>query len=410
MALQVIGDSGKAVDWFFMYKLPAGAGDPSGKTDATSKGSEYLYFDDATSDPIALSKYAITDVSSGLYVTLAQLQRSSAGAGYLMYNDEPPTDAMDGRYGHTKGVLAFDVDTDSAFWLIHSTPKFPSPSDPLFPDSGVGNAQAFLCITLEGVASAEKIAAIMRVQQQPQIYSTVLPKSLKQDSPLRALADGVDLKSKEDPATLRFSSKAGEPFRLFAKNPNWGRDLWRELVAENLGVDLEVETWRRLELDRDASGGKESDNEAEDVEDVRYINLEHIGLPFEWRYTKDHAKLATSKEYDWVIVADINRDKSQASRGGGAVAFQNQSLWDSVTRAEVIYDPETDLEYQKLMSKRAGKKKGQSRPIKARGKSSGARISVALDAGEIAGLEGIAKAHKFKSLEKTIRYLIKSES
>jgi hypothetical protein len=218
--------------------------------------------------------------------------------------------------------------------------------------------------------------------------------------------DDVDLNAKDSPETLLFSSKGGQQFRLFAKNRRWGGDLWRELVAEKLGADLEVETWRRLELDRDASGSKESGTGKEDVEDVRYINLEHLGVPFEWHYTKDHSKLGTSKEYDWVIVADINRDKSQASRGGGAVAFQNQSLWDSLTRAEVIYDSAIDMEFQKLLAKRKNKEESPTRNIKVRGKSKGTRVSVDLSADQVAELEKIAKAHRIKTLGETIKYLI----
>ena len=190
-ATQVIGDDGKAVDWFFMYKLPAGATDPTGESDATSTGTEYIYSDNRSA-PLALSKHAITDGSSALQKTLAQVYKKSAASGYIMYNEQPVGN-MDGRYGHTKGVLAFDTRTDTTFWLLHSTPKFPTTDGPAFPDSGVDNGQSFLCITLENLAAAEKPAGIMRVQQQPQVYASVLPKSLHKNSPLRSLVDDVDL-------------------------------------------------------------------------------------------------------------------------------------------------------------------------------------------------------------------------
>jgi deoxyribonuclease-2 len=406
MGLNVVGDDGKPVDWFFIYKLPSGAKDPTGKSNKSSTGTEYMYFDSRSSSPLSLSEHSITDSSSALQKTLTQVYKKSAASGYIMYNDEPPAGKMDGRYGHTKGVLAYDTRTDTSFWLLHSTPKFPTVDGPAFPDSGVGNGQSFLCIALKDLATAEKIAAIMRVQQQPQVYASVFPKSLHKDSPLRSLEDDVDLSAKDQPDTFLFSSSGGQSFRLFAKNRRWGGDLWRELVAEKLGADLEVETWRRLELDRDASSSKESDTGKEDVEDVRYINLEHLGVPFEWHYTKDHSKLGTSKEYDWVIVADINRDRSQASRGGGAVAFQNQSLWDSLTRAEVIYDATTDLEYQKLLAKRKGKKEVPPRNVKVRGKIKGTRVSVDLNPDQVAELEKVARTHKIKTLGETIKYLI----
>jgi deoxyribonuclease-2 len=405
--LKAVGDDGKPVDWFFIYKLPAGASDPTGASGKRSTGTEYMYFDSRSSSPLALSQHAITDKSSALQKTLAQIYKTDAASGFILYNDEPPTGKMDGRYGHTKGVLAYDTRTDTAFWLLHSTPKFPTTEDSAFPDSGVGNGQSFLCISLESLATAEKLATVLRVQQQPQIYASVLPKTLHKNSPLRLLVSGVNLKAEDPPATFLFSSHGGQHFRLFAKNRHWGGDLWRELVAEKLEVDLEVETWRRLELDRDASGSKESDTGKEDVEDVRYINLEHIGIPFEWYYTKDHSKLGTSKEYDWVIVADINRDKSQGTRGGGAVVFQNQSLWDSLTRVEVIYDATMDQEYQKRLAKRKGKEATPTRTIKMRGKSGGARVSVDLDADQVANLEKIARVRKTKTLGETIKRLIR---
>jgi deoxyribonuclease-2 len=404
MRLDAIGDNGKAVDWFFLYKLPSGATDPTGRSRKKSTGYEYVYFDARSKQPLALSKHTLKEQDGALYNTLAQTYVDSPNTGRVFYNDEKPRGGDNDAYGHTKGVLAFDTKSDTAFWLVHSTPKFPKTTDPEFPVSGHGNGQTFLCVTLRSVADAEKIAKVMHQQQQPQTYGCVMPKSLPNDSPLRSLGEGVDLDSKDAPVSMSLVSKGGNAFRLFAKNKAWNDDLWRNLVAIELGVDLEVETWRRLVLSRDAKGGKEAKDEKEDVEDIRYINLEHLGIPYEWHYTKDHAKIGTSKEYDWVIVADINRDKSQAKRGGGALAFQSRLLWDSVTRAEIIYDPKTDLQYQRELAKKS-KQKAAARPIKARG--SPRCLNVHLDSEEIAALEAIAeKSKKIKTLGDAIRHLI----
>jgi deoxyribonuclease-2 len=116
MRLKVIGDDGKPVDWFFIYKLPAGAQDPTGKSSERSTGTEYMYFDSRSAFPLALSKHTITDASSALQKTLAQVYKKSADSGYIMYNDEQPVGSMDGRYGHTKGVLAYDTRTDTDGW------------------------------------------------------------------------------------------------------------------------------------------------------------------------------------------------------------------------------------------------------------------------------------------------------
>ena len=52
MTVKVWGDDGETTDWFFMYKLPSGATDPTGRSDKTSTGTEYLYFDSRSTHPI----------------------------------------------------------------------------------------------------------------------------------------------------------------------------------------------------------------------------------------------------------------------------------------------------------------------------------------------------------------------
>jgi deoxyribonuclease-2 len=405
--LHVIGDQGKAVDWFFLYKLPAGATDPTGESRKRSVGYEYVYFDAASKQLPALSPHTLKDQRGALYETLAQIYTTSSTGGRILYNDEKPLGKDNGACGHTKGVLAFDTKSDTAFWLMHSTPKFPKASDPKFPVSGHGNGQSFLCITLRNVADAEKIATVMHQQTQPQTYGCVIPKSLANDSPLRILSQGVDLDSKDPPVSGHVRTKGGHTFRVFAKNRAWDDDLWRDLVAIELGVDISVETWRRLALSRDAEGGKEAKGDKEDVDDVRYINLEHLGIPYEWHFTKDHAKLGTAKEYDWIVGADINRDESQAKRGGGALAFQSRLLWEGLTRAEVIYDPTADLEYQKELAKKTSKpvartNKGQTR----RGGSRS--LNVPLDTEELAALENVVQqSPQINTLSDAVKQLIR---
>ena len=382
----------------------------------TSTGYEYLYYDAKSKVRPGLSAKTLKDPTSALYRTLAPLYQPGPTTGRIFYNDEKPgRPSGPSKFGHTKGVLAYDTASDTAIWLVHSTPHFPATASPKFPASGHGNGQTFLAMTLSGVADAEKIAAIMHEMQVPQTYGVVVPKGLSESSPLYRLSHGVDFKSKAGTSAQRFRTPGGKEFRLFAKNRAWDDDLWRDLVAEDLNVDLDVETWRRLVLNRAPDGSKESKDGKESVEDVRYINLLHVGVPYEWHFTKDHAKLATSREYDWVIVADINRDQSQAQRGGGAVAFQDPRLWDTLTRAEVIYDPSIDLAYQKLQRKKAGKAQAahkggtgvMHRPIKARGMHDQVNVSVTLEQDMTQTLEKLIGHRKnVNSMSDAVRYLV----
>jgi deoxyribonuclease-2 len=62
--------------------------------------------------------------------------------------------------------------------------------------------------------------------------------------------------------------------------------------------------------------------------DFNSVNIRSPNVPYEWPETKDHAKEAISikDNAEWVCVADINRQLSQAKRGG-AICFYHPALW-----------------------------------------------------------------------------------
>lgn len=335
MTLNIFSDDGTPVDWWFIYKLPDntkpkhGAGDNFKKTD----GTEYLYHDSSSDSPLSMSAHSLDKKKGALYTTLNQIYDPAAnadGLGWICYNDEiPDSEHNNGDYGHTKGVLAFDLDTDTAFWLLHSWPKFADPStgDPAAWNYG----QTYLCIALKNVDAARSIAKVMSEQQEPQTYQNRIPASLPPHDPLARLASSVNVNETEPPVDMTFLSKAGQPFRLMAKNRHWAKDFWIDLVGPHLGVDMEVESWRRGTLP-----GTEDSDGRDDVTDILYIDLEPLGVPYEWHYTKDHAKWGTSTSDDWVCVGDINRQTSQEKRGGGTICFQNKVLWESLIQIEKL--------------------------------------------------------------------------
>jgi deoxyribonuclease-2 len=335
--LQAMDDSGKPVDWWFMYKLPRDANSPTNnKATKPSTGFEYLYFDSQSKKTVAHSANLLINKAGALYNTLMQLYPTSKnpneGLGWIFYNDERcDQKPNDDEKGHTKGVLAFDTKSDSAFWLLHSTPRFALTTDADFPQDERDYAQTYLCITLKDVATANQIAQQMYEQQEPQLYCWNEHGNIPQDSYFYKLTQGVNVNETDPPSKIEFYSKGGERFYSIAKNRHWGKDFWNDLVGPELNVDLEVETWRRGTL----AGTEDSDKE-HTVTDILYINLEPLGVDYEWHYTQDHAKWAISKGPDWVCVGDINRDTSQEKRGGGTICFQNKDLWQSLSQIEKL--------------------------------------------------------------------------
>src|SRR5262249_29521632 len=157
-----LNESGKPVDWWFMYKVSSKS---ESATARKATGGEYVYFDadEAKKNAkLALSPDLVDKNHGALFNTLNVLYRPAAHAnnqlGFFCYNDESPvTGAVVDDRGHTKGVLAFDLGTNSGFWLVQSTPKFPIPNKYSFPKTGMEMAQTFLCVTLKEAADAQKI-------------------------------------------------------------------------------------------------------------------------------------------------------------------------------------------------------------------------------------------------------------
>jgi deoxyribonuclease-2 len=279
--------------------------------------------------------------------------------------------------GHNKGVLAFDLASDTAFWLTHSTPRLPplhTPESFSYPGYADQYAQTFLCVSLGAVETACALAKVMATQHEPQVFGCRLPEALaaapaKDDPrrPLWELCQGsvpphyseawVAKHGRREPSRLGFYSAgiggaAPKPFYLLAKSGAWLDDFWIDLVGPSLpsvdpvaakrgerGVDLRVETWRRLTptalLPRDnvAEAGADpvyygshdfsttykgrayhheflertGHNVVDEVTNIDLRELEDpsgllTGTPggklrgYSWSYTRDHAKWAISEE------------------------------------------------------------------------------------------------------------------
>jgi deoxyribonuclease II len=336
MNLSAIDDDGNPVDWWFIYKV---AGKSKSSTGGKFTGTEYVYFDAnmATGGQLSLSSNHV-DSGGALPNTLAQLYTeegaSTAHLGWFFYNDENPiTGRTNGSRGHTKGVLAFDLGTNTAFWLIQSTPKFPPKESYSFPKSGEPNAQTFLCITLKDATVAKSIAKQMFALQQPNVYlqsSTPIDlENVPNDPRVQLMNDEVADGTTPMDAVLPFFSRGGTKFMAMAKNKTWGLDFYNDLVGPALHENLDVETW-----EHDPKPPPLDSDNIHTVVDMAGINLSPLGIDISWPEPDDHAKLAISARSEathFICVGDINFTIAQRKRGGGTVAFQCEPLWHDLS-------------------------------------------------------------------------------
>jgi len=331
MNISPLDENGKAVDWWFAYKVPKLA---KSANSPTATGYEYIYYDPNVGK-VSKSPYLLTDGNGALDLTLKSVfGKPDATTGWILYNDEMPSDAkrMDSSsFGHTKGVIAFDTASKTALWLLHSWPKFADPGAAGMPTPIYG--QTYLCISLD-MATASTIAGQMANHQEPQVYVPRIPASLGKSDPLYLLTQKLDPNAAAAADVIDCKSRGGLAFKVIAKNRKWNKDFWNDLVGPTLKADMNVETWIRGKIPPtlDSDG-------IHKTFDVKYIDLSQLGIPWTWPETHDHAKWGITVDPDWICVGDINRMVSQEKRGGGTIAFQDQTLWAALSKTDLLVAP-----------------------------------------------------------------------
>lgn len=329
--ISALDEKGKAVDWWFAYKVPK-LGKVANSPMAT--GYEYIYYD-PNIKKVVQSPNLLTDGKGALDLTLNTIfDKPSPTTGWILYNDEMPADAKrhdSSKYGHTKGVIAFDIKSKTALWMLHSWPKFADPRASEMPTPLYG--QTFICISID-LETASKIALQMASHQVPQVYLPELPTKLDKSDPLYILTQPLNSHPTSDSDVQDFKSRGGLDFKVIAKNHNWNKDFWIDLVGPTLKTDINVESWIRGKIPPtlDSDG-------VHKTFDVKYIDLSSLGVPWNWPETHDHAKWGISVDSDWVCIGDINRMISQRKRGGGTIAFQDTTLWTALSKTDHIIAP-----------------------------------------------------------------------
>lgn len=331
LSLSALNENGTPVDWWFAYKAPKLTKDSD---NLTTTGYEYLYFDATMTKPIQ-SANLLTDGKGAIDLTLSNLFDNPADTtGWILYNDETPSDSNEvdkNSFGHTKGVLAFDTASQTAFWLLHSWPQYADPKAVKMPTPIYG--QTFLCISLD-MATVSQIAAQMANHQEPQVYLPRIPDSLSKTDPLYLLTQTLNPNVAGDSDVASYKSRGGMDFKVIAKNRKWNKDFWNDLVGPTLQSDMDVETWIRgaIPPTLDSDG-------IHKTFDVKYIDMSPLGIPWTWPETHDHSKWGLTVDSDWICVGDINRMISQEKRGGGTIAFQNNALWSALQKTDLLVAP-----------------------------------------------------------------------
>jgi deoxyribonuclease-2 len=267
--------------------------------------------------------------------------------GYVIYNDEDPDGKSHTSRAHSKGIMALDA--KQGFWVIHSVPSFPVAVDDTYEPcctNGLKYGQHFMCMTLD-TDQFDYLGKLGQINWPSQIDSFI-PDSLREK--YSDFADFVD--DQEDKDTLSTSMQietvGGQRFTVFAKNAHWGKDLYEDLVAPKLDVDLQASTWQNgVGAEDSYCAGKKYDYTV-----VNVATQERAGTT--WKESQDHSKWAisyfpsdnegllltnrTSRQLrgtatkKYICVGDINRMTSQEHRGGGTACTYSSGMWSEFNK------------------------------------------------------------------------------
>ena len=211
-----------------------------------TQNEDYQYYWHDPVNGFVKSKYFLNQTTEGsIMATANQLYSPDLdldNVAYALYNDDPPPpiNTPSSTYAHSKGMILTNF--TNGFWLIHSKPNWPNPRDlgaTVFPDSTY--AQSLMCISFN--SSTINMIATAQMVNFPFIYDSYLASNLSNS--MEYFESWINLEhSAEENMTNTYASLDGVEYTHFAKNKNWGKDLYEDLVAPGLDEDLNVETWR----------------------------------------------------------------------------------------------------------------------------------------------------------------------
>lgn len=370
---------GGDVDWWIILKFP--------------RGYSFVYLDAAqlaecSASPSELCWSGPHSLLQPLGLTLAAA--TDASSAVLFYNDEDPGGGEHFTYAHAKGVLV--AGQHGGFWLQHSAPRYPRPPDtPDFatleqPQSVYG--QHFACMSLPA-AGIEAVAQSLAITR-PHVYVHALPPSLAAAYPQLAKLMSGDWDPHATHAATHLNTStwsAPLPAMLVAKGPHYALPFHERILEPVLHAGMAWETWRLGVGALASQCPPVSAYPSLNVDAVRVRDLPaaaaargmlptaRTGAPSAratkrtefpstlaaaspaWPWTEDHSKWGVSLDCPrlaaghgadvtppvsgcFVCMCDLNREASQAYRGGGCVCLNGgKPLWRAFRSLVAALEP-----------------------------------------------------------------------
>lgn len=241
-----------------------------------------------------------------------------------LWNDGHPYEKSKSfsNFAHSKGVIAYDKNSETGFYITHSIPWFPFyENDVLEPFSDTHDnksvyAQTFLCLPFTTKATMEKFYYHINMIRPNLYYDT--------------LADEFTKGSYSNPELQSLSYASGKINVLIkpnGSNTHMFPDLFAEYWApRGVNKGFKLRTWGRKYCTSICTVGERRMSVIGEVKWRDYV----------WRGSQEHGKWVMSENSNVVCIGDLNYMSSQETRGGAFVcinddklhaAFKNIVLW-----------------------------------------------------------------------------------
>ncbi|KRY93738.1 Deoxyribonuclease-2-alpha, partial [Trichinella pseudospiralis] len=178
--------------------------------------------------------------------TVEHVVGNNPSVKFLAYNNMPPAISNVRTKSNSKGIIILSTAADSAAWVVHTIPGFPTAKTPYaWPASETARGHLLICLTIAKSQINAIAASLLLVQ--PMIHYNDIPESETAGMPyFKKLAEG------QTPTMPPFTSRrtirtkdAGAPVtvHIYSKSESSKYEIYRKVIVKALKKTIKV--WSR---------------------------------------------------------------------------------------------------------------------------------------------------------------------
>jgi len=301
--LSCLDDKSNAETWWWQQKYPG---------NVSKSDPKHGYFDSSsTGGKLSIVKGHVDEKDLALYNTIQSINGlSSKYANLLVFNDEPPNQEWVATGAHAKGIVAFDSQSNTGVYIMHSAPKYPTVTNgqinTSLPSNTVTYAQNFFCINLDSKSLNLLIQNFEVTDPVIYYYSGTFKASYS---------------SKTNSAVNTFTLANGDNMFFLSKNPKYKGYLYENIIEPYFKAGMMIESW----------GRPYEESECPPQYEYMSANVETVTMPNgdSWNSYSDHSKwgVVNGENFNYGCSCDMNRMTSQISRGGSCLCMVNSNFY-----------------------------------------------------------------------------------